>query len=145
LYYCSEYINAKDAERFNMVKAQKTCGRCLTMARKFTPKKGDWWPTHKRFCKTAFACREGQCRSKPKDRQLHMTACTAHTTENRKREADFIKSLDAGKLPRGMTASNLQFLHLGEPSAYSTATGGQLASQSAAPVAGCVINSEGLR
>jgi hypothetical protein len=143
LYYCSEYINAKVTERFNMVKFQKTCGRCLTMARKFTTKKADWWPGHERFCKTVFACKEGQCGNKPKDRQLHMTVCSAHTIENRKREADFIKSLDVSRLPKGLTASNLQFLHFGVPAAYGAATGGSLARQSAAPVAGRVVDSEG--
>ena len=68
LYYCEEYIKAKVSERFDMVKFQKTCARCLTMGRKFTGKKSDWWQAHDRYCKTAFACKEGQCAGKPRDR-----------------------------------------------------------------------------
>ena len=33
LYYCEEYIKAKVAERFDLIRQQKTCGRCLTMAK----------------------------------------------------------------------------------------------------------------
>ena len=116
LYYCEEYIKAKVSERFDMVKFQKTCARCLTMGRKFTGKKSDWWQAHDRYCKTAFACKEGQCAGKPRDRQLHMTVCFTHVTENRKREAEFVKTLDNNRLPGGLTQSNIRFLHmLGQP------------------------------
>ena len=86
------------------------------MGRKFTGKKSDWWQAHDRYCKTAFACKEGQCAGKPRDRQLHMTVCFTHVTENRKREAEFVKTLDNNRLPGGLTQSNIRFLHmLGQP------------------------------
>ena len=82
LFYCEDFIKAKVGDRFHMVKAQQSCGRCLTMGRKFTGRKSDWWPAHERFCKTTFVCKEGFCAGKPKDRQLHMTVCFTHATEN---------------------------------------------------------------
>ena len=30
LFYCEDYIKAKVSERFDMVKAQRTCGWCLS-------------------------------------------------------------------------------------------------------------------
>ena len=113
LYYCEEYIKAKVADRFEMIKQQKTCGRCLTMARKFLGRKQDWWPAHERYCKTTFACKEALCAGKPKDRQLHITVCFTHATENRNnREADFVKTLDVSRLPSGLNQSNIRFLHM---------------------------------
>ena len=139
LYYCEEYIKAKLVERFDMVKFQKTCSRCLTMGRKFTTKKADWWPGHERFCKTSFFCKEGQCGNKPKDKQLHITVCFTHATENRKREADFINSLDVNRLPKGVTASNVRFLHM-HGQQTNTSAAGQPASVA---MAAEVIDSDG--
>ena len=82
------------------------------MARKFSGKKSDWWPTHEKYCKTAFACQEGLCSGKPKDRQHHMTVCFTHVNENRLREQEFIKTLDQKHMPTGCTPSNLTFLHM---------------------------------
>ena len=112
LYYCGEFIRANTTERFDMIKAQKSCSRCLFMARKFSGKKSDWWPTHEKYCKTAFACQEGLCSGKPKDRQHHMTVCFTHVNENRLREQEFIKTLDQKHMPTGCTPSNLTFLHM---------------------------------
>ena len=121
LYYCEEYIKAKVAERFDLIRQQKTCGRCLTMARKFTGRKADWWPAHERYCRSAFICKEGQCSGKQKDKQLHITVCFTHATENRRREPDFIKTLDPGRLPTGLTHTNLRFLHMFAQSSYVAA------------------------
>ena len=112
MFYCEDYIKAQVSERFDMVKAQRTCGRCLTMARKFTNRKSDWWAAHERYCKTSFACKEGLCAGKPKERQLHMTICFTHATENRAAEPDFIKSLDSKEWPSGFSLGNLRFLHM---------------------------------
>ena len=112
LFYCEDYIKAKVSERFDMVKAQRTCGRCLTMARKFTNRKSDWRAAHEGYCKTSFACKEGLCAGKLKERQLHMTICFTHATENRAAEPDFIKSLDSKELPSGFSLGNLWFLHM---------------------------------
>ena len=112
LYYCSEFIKARTTERFEMIKAQKSCSRCLFMTRKFSGRKSDWWPTHEKYCKTSFACKEGLCSGKPKERQNHMTVCFTHVTENRMREQEFIKSLDQKYMPVGCTPGNLTFLHM---------------------------------
>jgi hypothetical protein len=127
LFYCEDYIKAKTSERFSMVKAQQTCGRCLTMGRKFTSKKSEWWGAHERYCRTTFFCKEGPCASKSKDRQLHMTICNAHATENQAAEPDFIRSLDPKELPAGFNVNSLRFLHMLGQAAYqhiSVAAGG---------------------
>jgi hypothetical protein len=43
LFYCEDYIKAKVGDRFNMAKDQQSCVRCLTMGRKFSGPKKDWW------------------------------------------------------------------------------------------------------
>lgn len=104
-----------------MIKAQKSCGRCLTMNRKFTGRKFEWWPDHERYCRTNFACTEGLCGSKDKDRQLHFTVCFTHATENQAREDDFAKTLDAKSLPNGLTPTSVRFLHMLSQPMFSAA------------------------
>ena len=99
LYYCEAYIKATVADRFELVKVQKACGRCLTMKPKFLGRKSDWWPPHERYCRNTFVCTEGSCHTKAKEKQLHITLCGAHVADNKAREADFIKSLDPQYLP----------------------------------------------
>ena len=112
LFYCEDYIKAGVGDRFHMVRAQKTCVRCLNMSRRFTGKKTDWWDLHEKYCKTAFQCKIGHCASKSKEKQLHMTICFTHVTENRQTEGDFIKSMDSKALPSGFSLGNLRFLHM---------------------------------
>lgn len=112
LFYCEEFIRAKVDDRFDMIKRQQTCSRCLTMFRKFTSRKSDWWSSHDRYCKTWYACKEGTCSNKPKDKQIHFTVCASHATPNKTREPDFIKTLDASRLPNGINPGNLRFLHM---------------------------------
>ena len=112
LFYCEAYIKSRVADRFELVKAQKACGRCLTMKRKFPGKKSEWWPPHERYCRNSFVCAEGSCGNKQKDKQLHMTLCGAHVAENKAREADFVKSLDPKSLPSGASVSSIWFLHM---------------------------------
>ena len=119
LYYCEAYIKAKVADRFELVKAQKACGRCLTMKRKFPGRKSDWWPPHERYCRNTFVCTEGSCHTKPKEKQLHMTLCGAHIADNKARETDFIKSLDPKYLPAGASVGSLWFLHMSGPVAMT--------------------------
>lgn len=121
LFYCEQYIKANLNDRFEMIKRQRTCGRCLTMSRKFEGPKSDWWPAHERFCKNQFACKEGLCKTKMKNRQLHITVCFTHATENKKLEQDFVKSLDAARLPAGVAAGNLRFLHMLAQASYRSA------------------------
>jgi len=124
LFYCEDYIKANVNDRFNMVKAQKSCIRCLTMGRKFSNKKSEWWAAHDRYCRTTFYCKEGQCAGKPKDRQLHMTVCFTHATENRHTEPDFVKTLDPKELPSGFSTGNLRFLHMLNTASYLCGPGG---------------------
>jgi hypothetical protein len=110
LFYCEDYIKAKVGDRFNMAKDQQSCVRCLTMGRKFSGPKKDWWQDHEKYCKTVHVCAQGFCAKKPRMKQLHVTLCFTHATENRKFEPDFFKSLDAAELPSGFTPSNVRFL-----------------------------------
>ena len=112
LYYCEAYIKGKVADRFELVKGQKACGRCLTMKRSFPGRKADWFPPHERYCRNTFVCREGSCNTKSKDKQLHITMCGAHVMDNKNREADLIKSLDPKYLPAGASLGSIWFLHM---------------------------------
>lgn len=120
LFYCEDYIKAKVNERFQMVKLQKTCVRCLTMGRKFSSKKSEWWAAHEGYCRTTFTCKEGQCATRPKDKQLHVTICFTHATENQAAEPDFVRSLNAKELPAGFSPINIRFLHMASQLAYTT-------------------------
>ena len=123
LFYCEAYIKSKVADRFELVKAQKACGRCLTMKRRFTGKKSDWWPAHERYCRNGFVCREGVCNNKPKERQSHITLCPAHVADNKAREGEFVKSLDPKYLPSGASQGSIWFLHMsGRVTGASAAT-----------------------
>ena len=133
LYYCEGYVQTKVADRFELVKAQKACGRCLTMKRRFTGRKTDWWPAHDRYCRTTFVCREGACGNKPKDRQLHMTLCGAHVADNKAREAEFVKSLDPKYLPASAQSGAIRFLHMSGPVAMMASLAA-VACQQSAPV-----------
>ena len=122
LFYCEAFIKSKVADRFEQVKAQKSCGRCLTMKRKFTGRKSEWWAAHERYCRNGFVCREGVCYNKPKDKQSHLTLCPAHVADNKAREGEFIKSLDPKYLPSGASPGSIWFLHMGGPGTATTAS-----------------------
>ena len=115
LFYCQEFIEAALEDRFEIVKEQQTCSRCLSMGRKFMEKKQDWWPNHEQYCKTKFFCSEGTCSKKPKNRQFHITLCRWHAKENKDREEDFKNSLDASCLPSGLTPAGVSFLAMLTP------------------------------
>jgi hypothetical protein len=112
LFYCEDYIKAKVGDRFYMAKDQQSCIRCLTMGKKFTGAKQDWWQDHDKYCKTTFVCKEGFCANKPRQKQLHVTLCFTHATENKKVEPDFVKSLDPNEMPQGFSPSSVRFLHM---------------------------------
>jgi hypothetical protein len=80
---------------------------------KLVGRRDDWHPRHEKYCKTQFACREGNCNGRLPKGQFHITLCRHHPTENKRHEADFIKSLDQNSLPAGCQQANLQFLHMG--------------------------------
>ena len=87
LFYCEQYIAAYPLERFDMVRKQKACARCLGMKVKLVGRREDWQPRHDKFCKTDYACQEGQCAGKPSKSQFHITVCRHHTQENKVHEA----------------------------------------------------------
>ena len=128
LFYCERFAAAMPSDRFNMVKAQQACARCLGMRVKLVGKRDDWHPRHEKYCKTKFACEEGQCNGKPMKSQFHITLCRNHLSQNKNREQDFINSLDPAKMAPGALQSGLRFLLLGIP-VYSQASSGQAASR----------------
>ena len=115
LYYCPVFIDSPVGDRFEIVKEQQSCARCLTMTRKFLDRKQDWWPPHEQYCKTKFSCSEGKCAKRPKDRQFHMTLCQHHAKENKAKEDDFKDSLDPSCLPSGLTPAGVSFLTMLAP------------------------------
>ena len=122
MFYCQEYICADMFVRFEQVKKQHACARCLGMKVKLTGRRRDWHPWHEKYCKTDFVCNQGLCGNMPPHTQFHITLCKHHTAENKFREADFIASLDAGQLPPGSPQAGLQFLHMGMTVSIITGT-----------------------
>jgi hypothetical protein len=55
LFYCELYINADLQSRFDQVRKQKACARCLGMKVKLVGRRDDWHPLHEKYCKTRFA------------------------------------------------------------------------------------------
>ena len=127
LFYCEVFAAAMPSDRFNMVKAQQACARCLGMRVKLVGKRDDWHPRHEKYCKTKFACEEGQCSGKPIKSQFHITLCRNHLSQNKNRESEFINSLDPAKMPPGTLQSGIRFLLLRVP-AYSQVSNGSAAS-----------------
>jgi hypothetical protein len=110
MFYCEQFINAAVGDRFEMVKAQRSCARCLTMFEKFTTMKDAWWPDHDDDCTTEFACQIGGCYRKPRSKQSHFTICPWHREKNGRLEEHFIECLDPDEMPMGMSTSSVQFL-----------------------------------
>jgi len=113
LFYCENYINSDVQARFEMVKAQQACARCLGMRVKLTGPRQEWHVWHKKYCTTKFACQEDTCSKRPQNKQFHITLCKNHTAQNKNREAEFIRSLDKTQLPANCKPSGLTFLHMG--------------------------------
>ena len=102
MFYCEQYIAGDPAERFQMIKKQQACARCLGMKVKLVGRRDEWHPRHEKYCKTEFMCQEGQCHGRQLRNQFHITVCRNHVKENKAREADFVNSLDPTLLPAGM-------------------------------------------
>jgi hypothetical protein len=77
LFYCELYINADLQSRFDQVRKQKACARCLSMKVKLVGRRDDWHPRHEKYCKTQFACREGNCNGRLPKGQFHITRVSA--------------------------------------------------------------------
>lgn len=113
LFYCEWFITANLQTRFEQVRKQKACARCLGMKVKLTGRRDDWHPLHEKFCKTKFACKEGQCGGRAAAAQFHITLCRYHPKENKQLEYDFIRTLDVAKLPSNCLPNTLTFLTMG--------------------------------
>ena len=113
LFYCETFINATVSDRFSLVKKQQACGRCLSMKVKLTGPRREWQQRHDKYCRTRFACEEGDCKGRSTCAQFHITLCRHHFTENKNVEDDFIKSLDTAKLPSNCQSGSIRFLHMG--------------------------------
>ena len=113
MFYCEQYIAGDPAERFQMIKKQQACARCLGMKVKLVGRRDEWHPRHEKYCKTEFMCQEGQCHGRQPRNQFHITVCRNHVKENKAREADFVNSLDPTLLPAGMLQTGLSFLLMG--------------------------------
>lgn len=111
LFYCDVFINSNLRDRFQLVRQQQSCARCLGMKVKLVGKRDDWHPRHEKYCRTKFSCSEDKCSKMPMKSQYHITLCAHHPVENKKREKDFISSLDSSQLPASCQAG-LQFLHM---------------------------------
>jgi len=112
LFYCEMFIAADVGDRFDMVKQQRACGRCLSMKVRLEGNKKDWFPLHEKYCKTEFACAMGSCQGKKENNQFHIAICKKHAAENKTVQADFIASLDSSLLPSGLSPANISFLHM---------------------------------
>jgi hypothetical protein len=110
MYYCEEFIKGKIDDRFELLKAQQACPRCLYMGRRFRGPKISWWPFHVQYCNTDFACTEDSCGARPTERQVHFTVCRFHSQANQAKVDDFWKGLDQKDLPPGLSAADLQLL-----------------------------------
>ena len=112
LYYCEKFLKASVKERYGLTSKSKTCFRCLRMDSKvdFDDRK-TWFFKHKRYCETKFPCSAGGCAKKEQGSQVHFTMCRYHETENQAVEQEFIKSLDATKLPKNIDVQSLKFFY----------------------------------
>ena len=122
IFYCEAYIKSDIQGRFDLVRKQQACARCLGMKVKLVGKRDDWHPRHEKYCKTRFACTEDKCNGKPMKSQYHLTLCKHHPVENKNREADFVNSLDLSMLPASCQAG-VQFLHMGMWASYYASNG----------------------
>ena len=129
LFYCKEFQETLVMKRTKLVQAVKSCYRCLRMdANMDLNNRAGWWPTHASQCDSTWICQEGGCAKRAESRQWHFLMCQWHLKENKKREDDFIKSLDARFLPKDTRFffNFRSFLTLPPPSQPFLAEAGQL-------------------
>ena len=93
--YCTHFQKSRVKDRYDKCKLSAACARCLRLDSKFEPgRRREWWDAHKPACVGDWACKEGDCATKPDSRQFHFTLCINHITSNKGRQAEFIDSLE---------------------------------------------------
>ena len=68
----------------------------------FTNRK-EWFESHKNNCVTDFSCIVDKCSTRSMDKQVHITCCKLHKTENEKLNKKLVDSLDVKKIPQNLT------------------------------------------
>ena len=129
LFYCKEFQETLVMKRTKLVQTVKSCYRCLRMdADMNVNDRANWWPKHAPMCDATWICQEGGCGKRQDSRQWHFLMCQWHLKENKSREDDFIKTLDARFLPKDTRFffNFRSFLALPPPSQPFVAEAGQL-------------------
>ena len=95
LYYCTVFQKAGCEERYGLARRAAVCFRCLMMTMRidFEERKA-WFEKHREVCDTLWACKQGRCGDKVRNKQQNFLLCLWHADKNKGTEADFIKSLD---------------------------------------------------
>ena len=120
LYYCEDFLNASVKQRYDLTCKTKTCFRCLRLDSKVDfDDRRNWLQKHKRYCDTEFPCIAGDCGKREQGKQIHFSMCKFHEKENQAIEHDFIKTLDASKLPKNINVQSLK-LFFSSPRIYAS-------------------------
>ena len=102
MYYCPKFVQARVRERVSVAGKQKCCFRCLRLDSNIDLKnRAEWQKNHEVNCQTTWTCKEGACKDRDFPIQYHITMCTRHIEENKKREEEFVKELDRKLIPVG--------------------------------------------
>ena len=113
LFYYKNFIKAKVQDRFQMVKAERSCIRCLKLGVNYDHSNKDQWnQEHKKHCNTKFLCSEERCKEKAFENRCHMLICGFHQDENVKSQDNFIAALDDKQLPSNFEKKDLSFFHM---------------------------------
>ena len=103
VFYCKVFQQKDCEQRVKMSASIKTCFRCLRSDANMTfIQRNKWWEDHKPQCNGKFSCTHGPCGRRDESRQRHILMCEFHVEENKKRENDFLKSLDQSLLPKNV-------------------------------------------
>ena len=99
-YYCPEFIDTNIQRRYTRAAPLKCCYRCLRMDADFDYlNRETWFKAHKANCNAEFVCDVGACSRRVDEKKVHVVICANHAKDNKDREEDFIKTLDATYLP----------------------------------------------
>ena len=103
-YLCKKYQEASLRGRSLQTKTQGSCKRCLRMDSGLDlANKEAWWHAHEVNCNGDWVCIDQTCRDAPPHRQYHLTLCQRHPRANKRRQDDFIASLDKSAVTPGLS------------------------------------------
>ena len=103
VFYCKSFQQKDCEHRIKMSSSLKTCFRCLRSDANMTfIQRNKWWEDHKPRCDGKFSCTHGPCGRRDESRQRHILMCEFHVDENKKRESEFLKTLDQALLPKNV-------------------------------------------